>query len=60
MEYKCLCCNKYYQNTVKFSNNDINKLILLLRKSVYVMNIWIIVRNLMKTNYLKNKIFTVT
>ena len=60
MEYKCLCCNKYYQNTVTFSNNDINKLILLLRKSVYVMNIWIIVRNLMKTNYLKNKIFTVT
>ena len=59
MEYKCLCCNKYYQNTVTFSN-DINKLILLLRKSVYVMNIWIIVRNLMKTNYLKNKIFTVT
>ena len=60
MEYKCLCCNKYYQNTVTFSNKDINKLILLLRKSVYVMNIWIIVRNLMKTNYLKNKIFTVT
>ena len=26
MEYKCLCCNKYYQNTVTFSNNDINSL----------------------------------
>ena len=46
-EYKCLCCNKNYHekidenlkkwsfNTYKFSNHDINKFILLLRKSVY-------------------------
>ena len=48
IEYKCLCCNKSYQrkfdeklkepffNTYKFSNNDINKFILLLQKSVYL------------------------
>ena len=47
IKYKCLYCNKCYQrkfdeklkerlfNTYKFSNYDINKLILLLRKSVY-------------------------
>ena len=44
--YKCLCCNKFYsknlneelekkfKNKFKFSNNDINKFILLLRKRV--------------------------
>ena len=47
IRYKCLFCNKYYsnkingelkmwfKNTFKFSNNDINKLILLLIKGVY-------------------------
>ena len=47
IEYKCLCCNKNYQqkfdeklkerffNTYNFSNHDINKFILLLRKGVY-------------------------
>ena len=48
IEYKCLCCNKKYQqkfdktfkkrffNTYKFSNTDNNnKFILLLRKGVY-------------------------
>ena len=47
IEYKCLCCNKNYQqkfdeklkerffNTYKFSNHDNNKFILLLRKGVY-------------------------
>ena len=47
LEYKCLCCNKNYQqkfdeklkeqffNTYKFSIHDINKFILLLRKGVY-------------------------
>ena len=47
-EYKYLFCNKYHSNkldeklknrfinTFKFSNNDTNKLILLLRKSVYL------------------------
>ena len=48
IENKCLCCNKNYQrkldeklkgrifNTCKFSNHDINKFILLLRKGVYL------------------------
>ena len=47
IEYKCLCCNKNYQqefdeklkeqffNTHKFSNHDNNKFILLLQKGVY-------------------------
>ena len=47
IKYKCLSCNKYnsnkiaeelkkrFKNTFKFSNNDINKFILLLRKVVY-------------------------
>ena len=47
LKYKCLSCNKDYsnkideelkkqfKNTFKFSNNDINKLMLLLRKVIY-------------------------
>ena len=47
IRYKCLSCNKNYSNkineelnkrfkdTFKFSNNDMNKFTLLLRKSVY-------------------------
>ena len=47
IKYKCLSCNtdysnkldeklkKRFRNTFKFSNNDINKYILLLRKGVY-------------------------
>ena len=45
IKYKCLSCNKEYsnklddffliKNTFKFSNNCINKIILLLRKGVY-------------------------
>ena len=47
IKYKCLSCNKNYsnkideklkkrfKNTIKFSNNDTNKFILLLRKVVY-------------------------
>ena len=47
IEYKCLCCNKNYQknfeeilkkrfaNIHKFSKNDINRFISLLRKGVY-------------------------
>ena len=53
-EYKCLCCNKNYQqnfdgklkerffNTFKSSNHDNNKVILLLRNSANVINIWVI------------------
>ena len=48
MEYKCLCCSKItkevwwklkkqFVNTVTFSNNDFNKLFLLLRKGVLSM-----------------------
>ena len=48
IKYRCLSCNKDYsyiideelkkrlKNTFKFSNNYINKLTLLLRKSVYL------------------------
>ena len=48
IKYKCTSCNKDYlniideelkkrfKNTFKFSNNDINKFILLLRKGVYL------------------------
>ena len=47
IKYKCLSCNKDYsnkldeklkkrfKNTFKFSNNDINRFILLLRKGFY-------------------------
>ena len=47
IKYKCLSCNRNYsnkidtelkkrfKNTFKFSDNDINKFILLLRKGVY-------------------------
>ena len=48
IRYKCLSCNKGYsnkldeklkkkrfKNIIKFSDNDINKFILLLRKGVY-------------------------
>ena len=47
VKYKCLSCNKDYskkldeelkkklKNTFKFSNNNVNKFILLLRKRVY-------------------------
>ena len=46
-KYMCLSCNKYYlnkigeklkkwvKNTFRFSKNDINKFILLLKKGVY-------------------------
>ena len=56
INYKCLSCNKDYSNkldeklkqrfktTFKFSNNDFNKFILLLRKGVYTyeyMDEWV-------------------
>ena len=69
---KRLSCNKNYynqldeelkkkfKNTFKFSSNDINKSILLLRKGVILMNILMIGKSLMKKQYLKKKNFLVT
>ena len=44
---------KRFKNTFKFSNNDINKFILLLKKGVYG-------KSLMKQHYLKKKNFIAT
>ena len=69
IKYKCLSCDKDYsnkldeklkkrfKNTFKFSDNDINKFILLLRKGVYPVSTWMIGRSLMKQHYLKMKSF---
>ena len=69
IKYKCLSCNKNYSNkidkelkkrfnnTFKFSINGINKLILLLRKSVYLMRTWMIGKDLIKHHCLKKKNF---
>ena len=69
IKYKCLSCNRNYsnkidkelkkrfKNTFKFSDNDINKFILLLRKGVYPVSTWMIGRSLMKQHYLKMKNF---
>ena len=74
IKYKLLSCNKDYSNmlderlkkkfsnTFKFSNNDINKFTLLLKKGVYpiLINIWIIGKILMKQHYMKKNNFIVT
>ena len=72
IKYKCLSCNKDYSNkldkklmkrfnnTFKFSNNDINKFMLLLRKGVYLMSTWMNGNSLMKQHYLKKKNFIAT
>ena len=67
MECKCLSCNKSYsnkideelkkrfRNTFKFTNNNINKFILLLRKEVYpyeYMNKW---KKFDETTYLEKE-----
>ena len=39
---------KQFSNTYRFFNGDINKFIMLLRKDVLLMNIWIVGINLMK------------
>ena len=69
---KCLSCDKNYQykfdkklekifiNTCKFSNHNNSRFIDLLRKGVYLMNIWMIGKNSMKYHNLKTKIFTFT
>ena len=46
---------KRFKNTFKFSNNNINKCILLLRKGADHMSTWMIGKNLKKQNYLKIK-----
>ena len=67
IKYECLSCNnlnlkklneglkKIFKNTFKFSINDINKFILFLRKTVILMNLWMIGKKLMKQHYLKKK-----
>ena len=51
---------KKFKNTFKFSNNDINKFILLLKNGVYPYNIRMIGKRLMKQHYPRKKIFIVT
>ena len=71
IKYKCLSCKegysnkideelkKEFKNTFKFSNNDINKFVLLLRKGVYPYETWMIEKSLMK-QHLKQKNFIAT
>ena len=47
---------KKFKNTFKFSGNNINKSILLLREGVYFMNIWMIGKKLVKQHHLKKRI----
>ena len=66
---RCFRCKKNYEknfneeliqrfaNTHEFCNRDLNKFILLLRKGVYRMNIWIVGKDLMKHHYLTKKLF---
>ena len=68
IEYKCLCCNKDYQqkldeklkelffHTYKYSNHDNNKFTLLLPKGVYSYERWMIGKNFMEHHYVKNNI----
>ena len=72
IKYKCLSCNKDYpnkldeklkerfKNTFKFSDNNINKFILLLKKVFILMSTKMIEKSLMKQNYLKKKSFIAT
>ena len=72
IKYECLSCKegysnkideelkKEFKNTFKFSNNDINKFVLLLRKGVYPYETWMIEKSLMKQHYLKQKNFIAT
>ena len=66
--YKCLSCNKCsskklneeskkkFKNNFKFSNDDINKFILLLRKGICPSEYMMIEKRLMKQHYLKKRI----
>ena len=60
--YRCKECNEEWKRPIneliekfsgiyQFCNGDLNKFVLLLRKSVYPMNIWITGKNLMKPHY---------
>ena len=49
-----------FANIYEFCNGDLNKFILLLRKDVTLMSIWIIGKDLMRYHYLIKKLFTVT
>ena len=70
-EYKCLCCNKNYQqgfdkklkehffNTYNFSNHNNNKFMLFLRKGVYLYEYMDDLEKFNETS-LPEEIFTVT
>ena len=71
IKYKWISYNKYYsnkldekfkkwKNTFMFSYNDINKLILLLKKLFTFMSTRMISKSLMKQHYLKKKDFIAT
>ena len=72
IKYKCLYCNEDYskkfdeelkerfKNTFKFSNNYINKFILLLKKVFILVSIWMNWKSLMKHHCLKRKNFIAT
>ena len=73
IEYKCLCCNKNYQNKFdkKLKKRFIDICIIVLtttigslfnccKKVLVPMNIWAIGKNIMKLHLLKKKILTVT
>ena len=51
---------KRFKNTFKFSYNEIDQFILLLRKSVYPYDDWMIGKSLIKQHYLKKKNFVGT
>ena len=57
IKYKCTSCNK---NVFQFSNNDINKFILLLKKEFTLMSIWMNRKILMIHHCMKKKTFIVT
>ena len=70
--FRCFNCKKIYRkeinkelikrfaNTYKFCNNDLNKFVMLLRKGVYTMSIWMVGINLMKHQYLAKNHFIAT
>ena len=72
IKHECLSCNKDYsnklkeelknkfKNTFKFSNNEINRFILLLKKLFILINILMIQKTLMKQYYLQKKNFIAT